>query len=89
MQVEFIQEPSEKGDAFCIYTALVSEDDGEKKKFLIADLRRMGGGMTLRDWQVTERQGRRALALYLEVSIMGHDLDQWVYHDLETGEKLE
>jgi len=48
----------------------------------------MGGGMRMLKSLVQERDDRTIVSVYLEVSIMGHDLDQWAHYDLETGERI-
>lgn len=46
------------------------------------------GGFGLEKWEYVEKDGTPCLRVYLQVSIMGHELDQWVTYDLETGERL-
>jgi hypothetical protein len=69
---------------------LVIEDieTDEKKVVFVADLERMGGGISLKQWKVTKKGTLTVLSAFLEISILGHDLDQWRHYDLATGNDL-
>jgi hypothetical protein len=54
----------------------------------VADLGRMGRGIGLKRWKVTEKGALRVLSAFLEISILGHELDQWRHYDLATGNDL-
>lgn len=45
--------------------------------------------MGLETWELNWDSDRPVISVYLQISILGHDLDQWVHFDLETGDKLE
>ena len=88
MQVRLFSTPSAQGDAYRTYKLKVIEDDDTEREIFVADLSKMGGGISLERWKVKTKNGRRVLSVYLEVSIMGHDLDQWKHYDLDTDEEL-
>lgn len=91
MNVALVKTPTPKGRPYDIYHLHITDPSGVRpeQKILVADLSQSGGGFRLRKWKIQKRDGRRVLRVYLETSIMGHDLDQWVTYDLETGERIE
>ncbi|GEM_PF-3108590 len=45
-------------------------------------------GMLMQKWKLSTRKrdkGKRVIGVYFLVSIMGHELDQWRYYDLDLG----
>lgn len=90
MKISFVETHTERGLVYNIYHLKVEGlPDGQPEKLiLVADLREMGGGMRMLKSLVHQPDGRTIISVYLEVSIMGHDLDQWVHYDLETGERI-
>jgi hypothetical protein len=91
LQVSLIKTPTDKGRPFNIYHLKVKDTSGKwpDKEMLVADLQRSGGGISLIKWKLNWYEDRPVISAYLEVSIMGHDLDQWVHYDWDTGERLE
>lgn len=58
-----------------------------EKSMYVARIKK--GGMTLVNYEISrDGNGRRILAALFYVHTLGHDLDQWVYFDLETGEQI-
>lgn len=47
------------------------------------------GGMTLVNYEISSRDAQQILSTFFYINIMGHDLDQWLHFDLETGSKIE
>lgn len=68
-----------------IYHLVVS---GEvEKRFYLARIRE--GSMTLVQHEIRAGEnGRRILSALFYVSVLGHDLDQWIHFDLESGEQI-
>lgn len=68
-----------------IYHLVVS---GEvEKRFYLARIK--DGSMTLVQHEIRAGEnGRRILAALFYVNVLGHDLDQWIYFDLESGEQI-
>ncbi len=91
LKISLTKTLTELGPPYDIYHLDVKDTSGKwpDKKILVADLRRMGGGFSLLKWELNWNENHPVISAYLEVSIMGHDLDQWVHYDWETGEKLE
>jgi hypothetical protein len=91
LQVKLTERETELGQAYSHYYLEIHDPTGKypTQNILIADLRRMGGGIALDTWEEVKYEGVDYLSLYLELSILGHDLDQWVHYNLLTGEKVE
>ncbi|MEQ8677285.1 MAG: hypothetical protein RLP44_02300 [Aggregatilineales bacterium] len=48
-------------------------------------------GLTVAKWKTSTRkrdQGKRVIGVYFWISIMGHELDQWRYYDLDLGKDV-
>ncbi|GAB4488392.1 MAG: hypothetical protein Fur0016_00790 [Anaerolineales bacterium] len=68
-----------------IFSLVVSGDS--EQTFYLARIK--NGGMTLVNYEINKNgDGHDVLSAFLYVNIMGHDLDQWIHFDLETGQQL-
>ena len=68
------------------HTLIVKEDD-EERRIDVATIK--NGGMTLVNYEVSQRGSQRIISAFFYINIMGHDLDQWIHFDLATGEKVD
>ena len=62
-------------------------EPGARKRITIAE--GTHGGFMMEKWELQRRDGRDVLAVFLLVMIMGHDLEQWMYYDMETGGRID
>jgi hypothetical protein len=69
------------------YTLLVRGDDEVERRIEVARITQ--GGMTLVNYEVSQRGEQQVLSAFFYINIMGHDLDQWLHFDLETGARIE
>ncbi len=57
-----------------------------ERAFYLARIK--NGSMTLVNYEINQDGKRRVLSAFFYVNIMGHDLDQWIHFDLESGEQI-
>jgi len=57
-----------------------------ERTFYLARIK--NGSMTLVNYELNQDGQRRVLSAFFYVNIMGHDLDQWIHFNLETGEQI-
>ncbi len=57
-----------------------------ERTFYLARIK--NGSMTLVNYELSQNGKRPVLSAFFYVNIMGHDLDQWIHFDLETGEQI-
>jgi hypothetical protein len=83
--------PTEQKNPYGVYHLEVKDLSGKwpDKVIPIVDLGRIGGGITLEEWKLNWNGDRPVISVYLQVSMMGHDLDQWAHYDWETGERIK
>lgn len=89
--ITLIETPSEEGRAYSKYEILVRDTSGQQPDHLIeiVELKGVGGGIGLSHWEINWHNNKPVISLYLIVSMMGHDLDQWAHYDWETGERIK
>lgn len=85
MMIQVRLEREKVAERAWVYHLVVS---GEvEKRFYLARIK--DGSMTLVQHEIRAGEnGRRILAALFYVNVLGHDLDQWIYFDLESGEQI-
>jgi hypothetical protein len=57
-----------------------------EKTFYLAQIK--NGGMTLVNYEFSQNEEQEILSAFFYVNIMGHDLDEWMHFDVETGAQV-
>ncbi len=80
----------DEGEPFYTYSLRVIflSENRDELNIPVADFSRMGGGVRLSKWKIKRRGKQVILSAYYFISAMGHDLDQWIHYDLETGKEI-
>jgi hypothetical protein len=68
------------------YHLFVRDDDGAEKRIEVARIDH--GGMRLVGYEASWRGDDRILSAFFCISILGHELDQWLHFDLRTGRQV-
>jgi hypothetical protein len=91
LQVSLLKTPTEHGEPYNRYDLAVKDLSAKwpDKIIPIANLSKMGGGIRLETWELNWNGDKPVISVYLQVSILGHDLDQWAHYDWQTGERLK
>lgn len=69
------------------YHLFVHDDDGLEKRIEVARIDH--GGMMLVDYEVSRRGDDRILSAFFYTNVLGHELDQWLHFDLQTGRQVK
>jgi hypothetical protein len=85
-----VEQPSTLGGRYHDYVLVIVgwPDELSVQNIPIAT-RLRGGSFRLLEWKIEPYQGKDAVHVNLEVSLLGHDLDQWAVYDLKTGQRLD
>lgn len=91
LRISLVETSTDPQRIYNRYALQVTDPRGTlpEKQIVVADFTRMGGGVRLHRSVSAEHAGRLLIAAYLAVSSMGHDLDQWIFYEWETGERRE
>jgi hypothetical protein len=68
------------------YYLIVHGDDGVEKRIEVARIDH--GGMDLVNYETSWRGDDHILSAFFYISILGHELDQWLHFDLRTGRQV-
>lgn len=92
MKVGMVKEPNPDKENFFNYYLKVFDDDNVLiKKIFVADMDRQTSGMNYVKWKYSTRKrdaGKNVIGAFFYISAMGHELDQWRYFDLDSGEDV-
>jgi hypothetical protein len=69
------------------YTLVVQQEGGVERRIDLGRIKQ--GGMTLVNHEVSQQGRQRILSVFFYINILGHDLDQWLHFDLDTGARVE
>jgi|GEM_PF-3720124 len=82
-----VEQPDTPYDKYYDYFLDVETDDGLTTRIEVNT--HTTGGFQLMKWKLIEKHGTPCVKVFLQISAMGHDLDQWVTYDLTTGERYK
>lgn len=84
MPIQVKLERTKVADRTWTFNLIVS---GEvERTFYLARIK--NGSMTLVNYEINQNGKQQILSAFFYVNIMGHDLDEWMHFDLETGEQI-
>lgn len=72
------------------YVLQVTDDSDNVTTIRLLDITATTG-MTFVKWKPSTRKrdkDKRVIGVYFRVSVMGHELDQWRYYDLDLGQDV-
>ncbi|MEO0563247.1 MAG: hypothetical protein AAF125_14155 [Chloroflexota bacterium] len=73
------------------YILEIKDDNREMICEIEIDVSTKTGGMTVQKWKHSTRkkdEGKRVIGIYYYISMMGHELDQWRYYDLDKAKDV-